>query len=202
MPPSENDPYVHPSAFVDAGARIGPGTKVWHLAQVRERAVIGAECILGKGVYVGEGVHIGRRVKIQNGVSIYPGATVEDGVFIGPHVCFTNDRHPRAVNPDGSVQTADQWEVSPILVREGASLGAACVLVAGITVGRWAMVAAGAVVTKDVPDHGLVAGNPARSIGSVCVCGRRLREASAGRLTCARCGRAYRVDAGGSISSD
>jgi UDP-2-acetamido-3-amino-2,3-dideoxy-glucuronate N-acetyltransferase len=199
---SETEVYVHPSAFVSTDAKIGPGTKVWHLAQVRERASIGAECILGKGVYVGEGVQIGSRVKIQNGVSIYPGATVEDGVFIGPHVCFTNDRHPRAVNPDGSVQTADQWEISPILVREGASLGAACVLVAGIIVGRWAMVAAGAVVTRDVPDHALVAGNPARRMGSVCVCGRRLHEASAGRLTCANCGRAYRSDASGSISAE
>ena len=192
--------YVHPSAFVAGEANIGPGTKVWHLAQVREGATIGAECILGKGVYVGEGVHIGSRVKIQNGVSIYPGATVEDGVFIGPHVCFTNDRHPRAINPDGSVQTAGQWEISPILVRQGASLGAASVLIAGVTVGRWALVAAGAVVTKDVPDYGLVAGNPARRIGSVCVCGRRLREVSDSRLSCANCGRAYRCEADGSVT--
>jgi UDP-2-acetamido-3-amino-2,3-dideoxy-glucuronate N-acetyltransferase len=201
--PNSKDPvYVHPSAFVADNAKIGPGTKVWHLAQVREGATIGAECILGKGVYVGEGVHIGSRVKIQNGVSIYPGATVEDGVFIGPHVCFTNDRHPRAINPDGSVQTAGQWEISSILVREGASLGAACVLVAGVTVGRWALVAAGAVVTKDVPDYGLVAGNPARRIGSVCVCGRRLREVSDGRLSCANCGRAYGSEADGSVTPD
>lgn len=199
---SKNSVYVHPSAFVASDAKIGPGTKVWHLAQVREGATIGAECILGKGVYVGEGVQIGSRVKIQNGVSIYPGATVEDGVFIGPHVCFTNDRHPRAINPDGSVQAAGQWEISPILIREGASLGGACVLVAGVTVGRWALVAAGAVVTKDVPDFGLVAGNPARRIGSVCVCGRRLGEVSAGRVTCAKCGAGYRSEADGTVTAE
>jgi acetyltransferase-like isoleucine patch superfamily enzyme len=198
---SEDSPYIHPSAFVSSDAKVGPGTKVWHLVQIREGATIGAECVLGKGVYVGEGVQIGSRVKIQNGVSIYPGATVEDGVFIGPHVCFTNDRHPRAINPDGSVQNAGQWELSPIVVRTGASLGAACVLVAGVTVGRWALVAAGAVVTKDVPDFGLVAGNPARLIGSVCVCGRRLPGAHASRVTCANCGRTYRSEADGSVTT-
>jgi acetyltransferase-like isoleucine patch superfamily enzyme len=125
---------------------------------------------------------------------------VEDGVFIGPHVCFTNDRHPHAINPDGSVQAAGQWELTPILVRSGASLGAACVLVAGMTVGRWALVAAGALVTKDV--FGLVAGNPARRIGSVCVCGRRLPEAHASRVTCANCGRTYRSEADGSVTPE
>jgi acetyltransferase-like isoleucine patch superfamily enzyme len=198
---SKDSAYIHPSAFVSSDAKVGRGTKVWHLVQIREGATIGAECVLGKGVYVGEGVQIGSRVKIQNGVSIYPGATVEDGVFIGPHVCFTNDRHPRAINPDGSVQNAGQWEVSPIVVRTGASLGAACVLVAGVTVGRWALVAAGAVVTKDVPDFGLVAGNPALRIGSVCVCGRRLPEAHASRVTCANCGRTYRSEADGSVTT-
>ena len=202
MSSAKDNVYVHPTAFVASDANIGPGTKVWHLAQVREGATIGAECILGKGVYVGEGVQIGSRVKIQNGVSIYPGATVEDGVFIGPHVCFTNDRHPRAVNPDGSVQAAGQWELSPIRVRQGASLGGAVVLVAGVTVGRWALVAAGAVVTKDVPDYGMVAGNPARRIGSVCVCGRRLRELSAGRLSCAHCGATYRCEEDGSVKPE
>ncbi|HAC47268.1 MAG TPA: N-acetyltransferase [Chloroflexi bacterium] len=191
--------YVHPSAFVAEDAELGPGTKVWHLAQVREGARIGAECTLSKGVYVGEGVVIGDRVKIQNGASIYPGATLENGVFVGPHVSFTNDRHPRAVNPDGSLKTEADWELGTILVREGASLGAASVLVAGITIGRWALVAAGAVVTRDVPDHGLVAGNPARVVGNVCVCTRRLREAGEGALVCDRCGRKYRCDPDGSV---
>src|SRR6266699_2169315 len=171
--------YVHPSAFVDEDAAIGPGTKVWHMAQVREGARIGAECILGKGAYVGEGVTIGNRVKIQNGASLYPGATVEDGVFIGPHVVFTNDRHPRAVNADGSLKSEDDWQLDEILVKEGASLGA--------------------VVVRSVPDHGLVAGNPARLIGSVCVCARRLREEQEGKLVCDQCGRRYRCDADGSV---
>lgn len=191
--------HVHPSAFVAADAKLGPGTKVWHLAQVREGARVGAGCILGKGAYVGEHVIIGDRVKIQNGASIYPGATVEDGVLVGPHVCFTNDRYPRAVNPDGSLKTQDDWELGKILVKEGASLGAASVLIAGVTVGRWALVAAGSVVLRDVPDHGLVAGNPARLIGSVCLCARRLREAGDGALVCDSCGRSYRCDAAGSV---
>jgi UDP-2-acetamido-3-amino-2,3-dideoxy-glucuronate N-acetyltransferase len=197
---TEDSAYVHPSAFVAQDAELGPGTKVWHLAQVREGARVGAECILGKGAYVGEGVHIGNRVKIQNGASIYPGATVEDGVLVGPHVCFTNDRYPRAVNADGSLKTAADWTVGTILVREGASLGAASVLIAGVTVGRWAMVAAGAVVSRDVPDFALVAGNPARRMGYVCACGHRLREAGEGRLVCESCGAAYRCDAGGAVT--
>src|ERR1700720_3901333 len=157
--------YIHPSAFVAEDATLGSGTKVWHLAQVREGARIGSECILGKGGYVDQGVTLGNRVKVQNGASIFSGATIEDGVLVGPHVCFTNDRYPRAINADGSLKTADEWQHGTILVREGASLGAASVLIAGVTVGRWAMVAAGAVVSHDVPDFALVAGNPARRIG-------------------------------------
>ena len=196
---SRDGVYVHPSAFVADDAELGPGTKVWHLAQVREGARIGAECILGKGAYVGEGVRIGSRVKIQNGASVYPGATLEDGVFVGPHVSFTNDRHPRAINADGSLKTEDDWELGKIVVRQGAALGAGSVLIAGVTVGRWALVAAGAVVVHDVPDHGLVAGNPARLIGSVCVCARRLHEEDEGMLACRHCGRKYRCDADGSV---
>jgi UDP-2-acetamido-3-amino-2,3-dideoxy-glucuronate N-acetyltransferase len=192
--------FVHPSAFVADDAVLGPGTKVWHLAQVREGAIIGADCILGKGAYVGEGVRIGDRVKIQNGASIYPGATLEDGVFVGPHVCFTNDRYPRAINADGTLKAADDWELGTILVQTGASIGAGAVLVAGITIGRWALVGAGSVVTHDVPDYGLVAGNPARYIGAVCVCAHRLSgETHAGRLVCGHCGAAYRSGLDGSV---
>jgi acetyltransferase-like isoleucine patch superfamily enzyme len=192
-------PYVHPSAFVAPDAHLGPGTKVWHLAQVREGADIGAECILGKDVYIGEGVRIGNRVKVQNGASIYTGTTVEDGVFVGPHVCFTNDRYPRAINADGSIKTADDWELSEIVVRTGASLGAGAILVAGITVGRWAMVAAGAVVTRDVGDHALVAGNPARQLGHVCTCARRLRPDGESRLVCDHCGSMYACSSDGTV---
>lgn len=193
---------VHPSAVVAEDAHIGPRTRVWHFVQVREGARIGADCVLGKDVYVGEGVRIGDRVKVENGASIFSGATIEDGVFVGPHVCFTNDRHPRAINADGSLKSADDWEVGKILVRHGASIGAASVLIAGITVGRWALVAAGSVVTRDVPDHGLVVGNPARLAGHVCVCAHRLTDSGPARMACGYCGRRYRRSADGAVSAE
>lgn len=166
--------YIHPSAEVAQDAVIGENTKIWHLVQVRPGAKIGQECILGRGVYVDAHVHIGDRVKVQNYVSIYEGVTIENGVFVGPHVVFTNDKLPRAVNPDGSLKGADDWMISTTRVGEGASLGANATIVCGIRIGRWAMIGAGAVVTKDVPDHGLVVGNPARLIGYVCKCGERM----------------------------
>jgi UDP-2-acetamido-3-amino-2,3-dideoxy-glucuronate N-acetyltransferase len=167
---------VHPTAEVSPDAAIGPGTSIWNQAQVREDARIGAECVIGKNAYVDAGVVIGDRVKIQNNASIFHGVTVEDGVFIGPHVCFTNDRVPRAVNRDGSLKTDTDWEVSPILVRSGAALGANSTILPGVTIGRWAMVGAGSVVTGDVADHELVVGNPARRLGSACACGQPLRD--------------------------
>src|ERR671915_151677 len=118
------DVRVHPTAEVSPEAEIGPGTSIWNQAQVREGARIGADCVIGKNVYVDAGVVIGDRCKVQNNVSLFHGVTVEDGVFVGPHVCFTNDRVPRAVNADGSLKTDDDWEVGPILVRHGAALGA------------------------------------------------------------------------------
>lgn len=181
------DAVVHSSADVAPQARIGAGTYVWHHAQVRERAVLGEECIVGKDVYIDADVRIGARVKIQNGAQVYHGATVEDGVFIGPQACLTNDRQPRAVNLDGSLKRADDWVVTPTLVKHGASIGAAAVLLPGITVGRYAMVGAGAVVTHDVPDYGLVLGNPARLVGYVCVCGHRLNIVN-GEGRCPACG--------------
>ena len=193
---------IHPTAVVAEDAELGPGTRVWHFVQVREGARIGSDCVLGKDVYVGEGVRIGDRVKVENGASIFAGATIEDGVFVGPHVCFTNDRHPRAVNPDGSLKSAHDWEVGKILVRDGASIGAASVLIAGITIGRWALVAAGSVVTHDVPDHGLVAGNPARLAGHVCVCAHRLTASGPHRLVCGHCGRSYAQSADGTVSAE
>ena len=182
---------IHPTADVSPEARIGPGTRIWHEAQVREGAVIGAQCNIGKGVYIDRDVVLGDRVKVQNRASIYRGVTIEDSVYVGPHVSFANDMYPRAVNPDGTPQTDADWELVPTLVREGASIGAGAVVVPGVTIGRWAMAGAGAVVTRDVPDHTLVVGNPARAAGRVCMCGRPLdREGAAWR--CPACGRSYR----------
>lgn len=166
---------IHPTADVSEEASIGQGTSIWHHAQVREKATIGANCVLSKGVYIDVGVSIGNNVKIQNGISIYHGVTLEDGVFCGPHCVFTNDRQPRAIKPDGSLKAADDWTLSRTLVRTGASIGAHATIICGVTIGLWAMVGAGAVVTRDVPDYGLVYGNPARLRGFVCPCGERLR---------------------------
>ena len=181
---------IHPTADVSPDASVGPGTSVWNQAQVRERARIGSDCIIGKNVYVDAGVVIGDRVKVQNNVSLFRGVTVEDGVFVGPHVCFTNDLVPRAVNVDGSPKTDADWEVSPTLVRGGAAIGANSTILPGVTVGAWALVGAGSVVTRDVADFELVAGNPARRLGAACPCGKPLRDVD-GRPyagTCPRCG--------------
>lgn len=166
--------FAHPSADISPQAIIGDGTKIWHHCQVRERAVIGRNCILSKGVYVDLDVRIGDNVKVQNGVSIYHGVTLEDGVFCGPHCVFTNDLKPRAINPDGSLKAGDDWALSETLVRMGATIGAHATIICGVTIGRWAMIGAGAVVTRDVPDYGLVYGNPARLHGFVCPCGEKL----------------------------
>lgn len=195
-PPGQAGAIIAPTAIVDDGASVGAGTRVWHWTQVREGAQIGAESIVGKGCYIDAGVRIGSRVKIQSNVSVFHGVTIEDGVFVGPHVCFTNDREPRAITPEGALKGADDWTVSETLVRHGASIGANATLVCGVTVGRFAMVAAGAVVTRDVPDYGLVMGSPARLAGYVCPCGRRLPGGPAagteGRR-CAGCGRVTTV---------
>ena len=185
---------IHPTADVSPAAEIGPGTSIWNQAQVRERARIGAGCVIGKNVYVDFDVVIGANVKIQNNVSVYHGVTVEDGVFIGPHVCFTNDRMPRAINADGTLKSDDDWEVSPILVRAGAAIGANSTILPGVTIGRWAMVGAGSVVTRDVADHALVVGNPARRLASACTCGEPLRDRPDGAPftgACPRCGEPF-----------
>jgi acetyltransferase-like isoleucine patch superfamily enzyme len=182
--------YAHPTADVADTATIGQGTKIWHEAQVRPRVTIGENCILGKGVYIDEDVIIGSNVKMQNRASIYKDCTIEDGVFIGPHVCFTNDVFPRAINPDGTLKSADDWTAGRTLVRYGASIGAGSIILPSRTIGRFALVGAGSVVTRDVPDHGLVVGNPARLVGFACVCGSRLTmDGETG--TCDACGRVY-----------
>jgi len=167
--------HVYPTADVSPLATIGEGTCIWHEAQIRERARIGRECVIGKGVYIDTAVVIGERVKIQNYVSIYHGVEIEDGVFCGPQCVFTNDRLPRAVDPAGTLKTSDDWQVTRTVVRAGASIGANATVVCGVTIGRWAMIGAGAVVTHDVPDYGLVLGNPGRLRGFVCACGHRLQ---------------------------
>jgi len=168
--------FIHPTSDVSPKAKIGEGTRIWQHCQVREDAVIGENCILSKGVYIDFGVQIGNNVKIQNGISVYHGVTLEDGVFWGPHCVFTNDLLPRSINADGSLKKATDWVLSETRVGFGASLGAHSTIVCGNTIGRWAMVGAGAVVTHDVPDYGLVYGNPARLHGFVCPCGTKLTQ--------------------------
>lgn len=179
---------IHPTAEVSPQAKIGEGSAIWNHAQVRENASLGENCILSKGVYIDAGVSIGNNVKIQNYVSVYHGVTIEDGVFVGPHVCFTNDLRPRAVNPDGSLKSADDWELSKTLVKRGAAIGANSTIICGVTIGEWAMIGSGSVVSKDVPNYGLVWGNPARLHGFVCPCGERLQlESQNAQVVNARC---------------
>lgn len=185
--------FVHPSSDVSPKAHIGAGTKIWQHCQVREDAVLGENCILSKGVYIDFGVKIGNNVKIQNGISVYHGVTLEDGVFCGPHCVFTNDLQPRSINSDGTLKSAADWVLSETLVKYGASIGAHATIVCGNTIGRWAMIGAGAVVTHDVPDHGLVYGNPARLHGFVCMCGAKLAKSDKDNhdqlvvMTCSKC---------------
>ena len=183
---------IHTTAEVADSAIIGEGTRIWHHCQVRPEAHIGANCNIGKGVYIDAGVHIGDNVKIQNYVSVYHGVTVEDGVFIGPHACFTNDMRPRAINVDGSPKAVDDWVLSETLVRRGAAIGANATIRCGVVIGEWAMVGSGSVVTRNIPDYGLVYGNPARLRGFVCPCGERLEKAQETGLSvlakCPACG--------------
>lgn len=155
------------SADVSPDARIGDGSSIWHLAQVRERAVLGRNCIVGRGAYVGTGVVMGDNCKVQNYALVYEPASLGDGVFIGPAVVLTNDTYPRAINPDGSLKSAHDWEPVGVTIETGASIGARATCVAPVTIGAWATVAAGAVVVKDVPPFALVAGVPARRLGWV-----------------------------------
>ena len=179
--------YIHPTADVSAHASIGQNVKIWHQAQIREKAVVGDNCIIAKNVYIDKAVVVSSNCKIQNNCSLYHGIFVESGVFIGPHCVLTNDRLPRAVNSDGSLKQDTDWEEHKTLIQEGASLGARVVVLPGITIGRYAMVGAGSVVTKDVPDFGLVYGNPARLVGWVCHCGRKLEESNTAGEKCQYC---------------
>lgn len=189
-------PRIQPTADVDPRARIGDGTLIWHLAQVREHAHIGARCVLGRGAYVGPSVIIGQHCKLQNYALVYEPALLEDGVFIGPAAVLTNDLHPRAINIDGTLKHEADWHIVGVVVRRGAAIGARAVCVAPVTIGRWAMVAAGAVVTHDVPDHALVAGVPARQIGWVGRAGVKLTQQDDGSWLCPSTGESYHEAAG------
>ena len=175
---------VKASADVDPRAHVGDRTLVWHLAQIREGASVGADCVIGRGAYVGPGVVVGERCKLQNHALVYEPAVLEDGVFVGPAVVLTNDLYPRAVTPDGDLKSAEDWTAVGVTIRTGASVGARAVCVAPLTIGRWATVAAGSVVIRDVPDHALVAGNPARRIGWVGRAGHPLQRRTDGSWVC------------------
>jgi len=185
---------IHPTADVSADAAIGAGTRIWHQAQVREGAVIGRQCIIGKGAYVDKDVRIGDFCKLQNGVFVFHGFTVEDGVFLGPGVMLLNDKHPRAINIDGTPKSDADWDASDGIVRYGAAVGGGAVVLPGVAVGRMALIGSGAVVTRDVPERGIVAGNPARLRGFACDCGRPLAKRD-GKYLCARDGRSYDISA-------
>lgn len=186
-------PRIHSTAEIDEGASVGEGSSIWQLAHVRSGATLGRNVVVGRGAYIGLGVHVGDGCKIQNHAMLYEPAQLEAGVFIGPGVVLTNDTYPRAVNPDGGPKSASDWDPVGVTIRTGASVGARSVCVAPLTIGRWALIAAGSVVVKDVPDFALVAGVPARQIRWVGRAGHPLdpEPGSPTRFRCPRTGAGY-----------
>jgi acetyltransferase-like isoleucine patch superfamily enzyme len=182
---------VHAGADVSAEAVLGEGTTVWPVAQIREGATLGRNCVIGRGAYVGSGVVMGDNCKLQNFALVYEPAMLEDGVFVGPAAVFTNDLYPRSITPDGRLKRGADWEAVGVTVREGASIGAGAVCVAPVTIGRWALIAAGSVVTKDVADFSLVAGTPARHLRWVGKSGLPLEPESESVWRCPQTGERY-----------
>lgn len=183
---------ISPDAEVHQTAVVGDGTTIWSLSQIREKAIIGENCVVGRGVYIGSGVVVGSNCKIQNSALLYEPAYLGQGVFIGPGVILTNDQYPRAVNVDFSVKLASDWEMTGVVIRDGASIGARSVCVAPIEIGRWALVAAGAVVTKDVPSFALMVGVPAKRIGWVGRWGIPLELIEENKFRCPKSGETYK----------
>jgi acetyltransferase-like isoleucine patch superfamily enzyme len=195
---------IHPSADLEPNVSVGSGSAIGQRTRVRSGAVIGAESEIGRDAFIDENVSIGDRVRIKDRSLVYQGVTIEDGVFVGPGAILTNDRFPRAITPTGELAGPDDWELAPIVLRRGCTIGAGAVVVADVDVGSFATVGAGAVVTRNVPGHALVVGNPAKRIGWVCACGRRLRDSTGHDapaeperyaldtdLVCETCGRHY-----------
>lgn len=190
---SHDGVFIHATAEVSDQATIGAGTKIWAQVQVREGAIIGENCIFGKGTYIDKDVRIGDNCKLQNGVYVFHGMDLESGVFLGPGVMLLNDKHPRAINPDGSLKSEADWQVSRGVIGHGAAVGGGAVVLPGVKVGRWALVGSGSVVTRNVPDRGVVFGNPARLSGYACDCGHTLVKQEGSTYACATCGRTYEI---------
>jgi acetyltransferase-like isoleucine patch superfamily enzyme len=182
--------FIHPTADVSCNAEVGDGSFVWHYSQLRENCIIGKNVTIGRSVYIGDGVHIGDNSKIQNSALIYEPAILEEGVFVGPGAILTNDTFPRAVNSDGSQKKRNDWNVVGVIIREGASIGAGSVCIAPVEIGAWSLVAAGSIVTKNVPAFAVVAGVPARRINWVGKAGVPLIKKSDGKYMCPKT-RAY-----------
>jgi len=191
-----NNTYISPSALVEANVSIGESTKIWHNSHIRNDANIGSGCVIGENVYVGVKVRIGNNSKIQNGAQIYEPADLGNGVFIGPQVVLTNDRIPRSIAPNGTLKSSKDWDLVGVSVNDGASIGANSTCIAPVRIGKWALVGAGSVVTKDVPDYALVVGNPARQIAWVSEAGQTLVDEGGNEFRCPVTNARYRLENG------